>query len=119
MIFYLLYRYIWKRSVSNTVLYYWDEATKEWKKIENDIGINNQNNPNNGRICLTPQAQMAISDEINKKLNEINACNCSTTCNNQNQQPLMPLVPQNQQPLMPLVPQMPIAYANQQRVNNM
>uniref|UniRef100_A0A6C0LSV9 Uncharacterized protein n=1 Tax=viral metagenome TaxID=1070528 RepID=A0A6C0LSV9_9ZZZZ len=55
----LIYRYFWKReSITNDFL-----PTKKEKQL-----------------CINKDTQKKISEEINKKLQEINACDCKETC---------------------------------------
>lgn len=45
------------------------------------VPARNPEAPNqNGTICMTENAQKRIADEINKKLQEINACDCTDAC---------------------------------------
>ena len=85
-----------KDQYSGVTDYYWDKNTSEWKKI---------NNNNNKRICLTAETQQQISDEINKKLQEINTCDCADSCplNIQQKNLFQPTIaPYNLSPTQPI-----------------
>ena len=52
--------------------------------ILSDLNLKNSNRNNifSKRICLDSKTQQQIANDINKKLQEINACDCADTCNN-------------------------------------
>lgn len=76
IIIWLLHRFFRHSNIIGTAGYYWDEAKAEWRKIERDLGLNGVGQ----RTCLSREAQNKIANEINQKLREINACDCTTTC---------------------------------------
>jgi len=76
---FIIYRYFWeKRSIAH-------DLGLGWKGTEPVLIPPTESVPSNDRNCLNADAQKKIADEINKKLQEINACNCDDECKKKNQ----------------------------------
>lgn len=79
---FIIYRYFWeKRSIAH-------DLGLGWKGTEPVLippTESTESTPSNDRNCLNPEIQKKIADEINKKLQEINACNCDDECKKKNQ----------------------------------
>ena len=69
IVIFIIYRYMWQKKNRMT-------------NLERNLGFAGQHvttNPNS-TLCLTADTQKQIANDINKKLQEINACDCSDTC---------------------------------------
>jgi hypothetical protein len=59
-----------------------------------------RNYPPPGKMCLSRKSQQDISNEIEQKLKEINACDCADTCARL-RPPISPLPPVTPPPMIP------------------
>jgi hypothetical protein len=87
---FIIYRYFWEqKSVTND--FNVSNLENRINNLETSLGFSPlfNKNPNtppiisgqaSQKICLSQATQDKIADEIDKKLKEINACDCSETC---------------------------------------
>lgn len=88
IIIFVIYRYFWEqKSITKDLSV--DNLENRLNYLENAVGISPSFQPNTQPIihgetlkpiCLDQETQKQIVNDINKKLQEINACDCRETC---------------------------------------
>lgn len=78
---FIIYRYFWqKKDITQDLKL--KNVKRNLDEVENAINgrVQSLSKENSGCNCLDPEVQRKIAEEIDKKLQEIDTCNCNDIC---------------------------------------